>query len=150
LNREKLKFIMVLKNQDTNFKTANQVDSRLSTENITIKYDDKVISNNLSVKIQQGSFTAIIGANACGKSTLLRALSKLIKPTKGRVILDGEKITTYKSKEVAQKIGLLPQSSTAPDGITVANLIAHGRYPYQSFINQWDETDEKIVLSAMQ
>lgn len=123
--------------------------SRLWTENITIKYDNQVVSKDLSVKIPHGSFTAIIGPNACGKSTLLRTLSKLIKPSKGQVVLDGKKITTYKSKEVARKIGLLPQSSTAPDGITVANLIAHGRYPYHSFMNQWSATDESVVLSAM-
>lgn len=132
------------------YQTKDQSDSRLWTENITIKYDNQIVSQDLSVQIPHGSFTAIIGPNACGKSTLLRALSKLIKPSKGQVILDGKKITTYKSMEVARKIGLLPQSSTAPDGITVANLIAHGRYPYQTFMKQWSEADEKVVLSAMQ
>lgn len=141
---------MALKKSGIHLQTKEQLDSRLWTENITIKYDDQVVSQDLSVKIPHGSFTAIIGPNACGKSTLLRALSKLIKPSKGKVILDGKKITTYKSMEVARKIGLLPQSSTAPAGITVANLIAHGRYPYQTFMKQWSQTDEEIVLSAMQ
>ncbi len=140
---------MALKKSDIQSQTTESLDSRLWTEYITIKYDDQVVSQDLSVKIPHGSFTAIIGPNACGKSTLLRALSKLIKPAKGQVILDGKKITAYKSMEVARKIGLLPQSSTAPDGITVANLIAHGRYPYQTFMKQWSETDEKVVLSAM-
>lgn len=125
-------------------------DARLWTENITIKYDDRIISEKLSVKIPHGSFTVIVGPNACGKSTLLRTLSKLIKPTEGQVLLNGKKITAFKSKEVARKIGLLPQSSTAPDGITVANLVAHGRYPYQNLIKQWTEEDEMAVLSAMQ
>jgi iron complex transport system ATP-binding protein len=142
--------IMALKKSDIHCQSKEQVDSRLWAENITIKYDDQVVSQDLSVKIPHGSFTAIIGPNACGKSTLLRALSKLIKPAKGQVILDGKKITTYKSLEVARKIGLLPQSSTAPDGITVANLIAHGRYPYQTFMKQWSDADERIVWSAMQ
>lgn len=128
----------------------SQSGSRLWTEDITIKYDDRVISQNLSVKIPGGSFTVIVGPNACGKSTLLRTLSKLIKPSAGQVLLDGKAITTYKSKEVARILGLLPQSSTAPDGITVANLVAHGRYPHQSFIKQWTEEDETAVLSAMQ
>lgn len=125
-------------------------ESRLWTEDVTIKYDDRVISRNLYVKIPDGSFTVIVGPNACGKSTLLRTLSKLIKPSAGQVLLDGKGITTYKSKEVARKLGLLPQSSTVPDGITVANLVAHGRYPYQNFIKQWTEEDEQAVLSAMQ
>jgi ABC-type cobalamin/Fe3+-siderophores transport system ATPase subunit len=127
-----------------------QSESRLWTEDVTIKYDDRVISRNLSVKIPDGSFTVIVGPNACGKSTLLRTLSKLIKPSAGQVLLDGKGILTFKSKEVARRLGLLPQSSTAPDGITVANLVAHGRYPYQSFIKQWTEEDETAVQSAMQ
>lgn len=125
-------------------------DSRLEAENVTIQYEQRIISQNLSIKIPDQSFTVIIGPNACGKSTLLRTLSNLIKPSKGHVILDGKKIHTYKSKEVAKKLGLLPQSSIAPDGITVANLIARGRYPYQSFFQQWTEEDERAVLTAME
>ncbi|WP_129690003.1 ABC transporter ATP-binding protein [Gottfriedia acidiceleris] len=127
-----------------------QTESRLWTENITIKYDNRVISRNLSVQIPDGSFTVIVGPNGCGKSTLLRTLSNLLKPSEGQILLDGEAITSYKSKEVARKLGLLPQSSTAPDGITVANLIAHGRYPYQSLIRQWTDEDEAAVMSAME
>ncbi|XRG78657.1 ABC transporter ATP-binding protein [Rossellomorea sp. GAMAL-10_SWC] len=126
-----------------------QTESRLWTENITIKYDNRVISRNLSVEIPDGSFTVIVGPNGCGKSTLLRTLSNLLKPSEGQILLDGKAITSYKSKEVARKLGLLPQSSTAPDGITVANLIAHGRYPYQSLIRQWTDEDEAAVMSAM-
>lgn len=129
---------------------ASEAASRLWADNITIKYEDRVISRDLSVRIPDGSYTVIVGPNACGKSTLLRTLSKLIKPAAGQVILDGKGIVTYKSKEVARKLGLLPQSSTAPDGITVANLIAHGRYPYQNFIRQWTDEDEAAVASAMQ
>ncbi|PGM56653.1 ABC transporter ATP-binding protein [Bacillus sp. AFS053548] len=127
-----------------------QAESRLWTENITIKYDNRVISRNLSVQIPDGSFTVIVGPNGCGKSTLLRTLSNLLKPSEGQILLDGKAITSYKSKEVARKLGLLPQSSTAPDGITVANLIAHGRYPYQSLIRQWTDEDEAAVMSAME
>ena len=128
----------------------SKTESRLWTENITIKYDNRVISRNLSVQIPDGSFTVIVGPNGCGKSTLLRTLSNLLKPSEGKILLDGKAITSYKSKEVARKLGLLPQSSTAPDGITVANLIAHGRYPYQSLIRQWTDEDEAAVMSAME
>ncbi|MEK5037356.1 ABC transporter ATP-binding protein [Sporosarcina sp. FSL K6-3457] len=141
---------MTITAENVQNQTTFQSDARLWTENITIKYDSRVISENLSVKIPDGSFTVIVGPNACGKSTLLRTLSKLIKPSVGQVLLDGKKITSLKSKEVARILGLLPQSSTAPDGITVANLVAHGRYPYQSLIKQWTAEDETAVLSAMQ
>lgn len=141
---------MVLPNSSLLHERKSELDARLQTENITIKYDDRVIAEDLSVKIPHGSFTAIVGPNACGKSSLLRTLSKLIKPAQGHVLLEGKKITAYKSKDVARKLGLLPQSSTAPDGITVANLIAHGRYPYQSLLQQWSDEDEKAVLTAME
>lgn len=126
------------------------IRSRLEAKNVTIQYDQRVISQNLSIEIPDQSFTAIIGPNACGKSTLLRTLSNLIKPSEGHVILDGKKINTFKSKEVAKKLGLLPQSSIAPDGITVANLIARGRYPYQNLFQQWTDEDEQAVLTAME
>ena len=108
-----------------------------------------MISDHLSVSIPDRSFTVIVGPNACGKSTLLRGLSRLLKPSTGKVILDGADIQSYKTKEVARKVGLLPQTSIAPDGITVADLVARGRYPYQGFIRQWTEDDEQAVLRAM-
>ena len=99
--------------------------------------------------IPDESFTVIVGPNACGKSTLLRGLSRLLKPSAGQVVLDGADINSYKTKEVARRVGLLPQTSIAPDGITVADLVARGRYPHQGFIRQWTEADEQAVLRAM-
>ncbi|MEU5995990.1 ABC transporter ATP-binding protein [Spirillospora sp. NPDC047418] len=123
--------------------------SRLHVDAATLGYDKRVISEGLSVSIPDRSFTVIVGPNACGKSTLLRGLSRLLSPSAGRVVLDGADIQSYKTKEVARRIGLLPQTSIAPDGITVADLVARGRYPYQGFIRQWTEDDEQAVLSAM-
>jgi len=124
--------------------------ARLTVDAATIGYDKRVISHGLSVSIPDESFTVIVGPNACGKSTLLRGLSRLLKPAQGRVLLDGADIHTYKAKEVARRIGLLPQTSIAPDGITVADLVARGRYPYQKLIRQWTEADEDAVLAAME
>jgi ABC-type cobalamin/Fe3+-siderophores transport system ATPase subunit len=121
----------------------------LEAETITLGYDGRVISENLSVQIPEGAFTVIVGPNACGKSTLLRALSRLLKPRNGSIVLDGRAIQSYKAKEVARKLGLLPQTSTAPDGISVADLVARGRYPHQSLIRQWSKTDEAAVVDAM-
>ncbi|MFB7930146.1 ABC transporter ATP-binding protein [Streptomyces sp. NPDC056039] len=123
--------------------------ARLSVESATIGYDKRIISERLSVAIPDESFTVVIGPNACGKSTLLRGLSRLLKPSAGQIVLDGADISSYRTKEVARRVGLLPQSSIAPDGITVADLVARGRYPHQGFIRQWTEDDERAVLRAM-
>ena len=122
---------------------------RLRAESVSIGYDRRVVSQRLSVSIPDESFTVIVGPNACGKSTLLRGLSRLLQPSTGQVILDGADIGSYKAKEVARRVGLLPQTSIAPDGITVADLVARGRYPHQSLIRQWTEADERAVLRAM-
>ncbi|MEE4546225.1 ABC transporter ATP-binding protein [Streptomyces sp. V4-01] len=122
---------------------------RLAAESVTLAYDQRVIARDLSVAIPDQSFTVIVGPNACGKSTLLRALSRLLKPAEGRVLLDGRAIGTLPAKAVARTLGLLPQSSVAPDGITVAGLVARGRYPHQGLLRQWSAEDERIVDESM-
>lgn len=122
---------------------------RLTAESVTLGYDQRVIAENLSVEIPDNSFTVIVGPNACGKSTLLRALSRMLKPSHGRVLLDGHSIHSLPAKKVARTLGLLPQSSIAPDGITVADLVARGRYPHQGLLRQWSAQDERIVEESM-
>ncbi|WOC13482.1 ABC transporter ATP-binding protein [Gordonia sp. MP11Mi] len=124
-------------------------ENRLRVEKATIGYDRRTISESLTLEIPDQSFTVIVGPNACGKSTLLRGLSRLLRPSKGEVILDGQSIGSYKAKVVARRLGLLPQSSLAPDGITVGDLVARGRYPYQGVLKQWTQADERAVLDAM-
>ncbi len=123
---------------------------RLSADAVTLRYGERTISQGLSLAIPDGSFTVIVGPNACGKSTLLRALSRLLVPAAGQVILDGRHISQFPAKEVARRLGLLPQSAVAPEGITVADLVARGRYPHQSFLRQWTDADEQAVAEAMQ
>ncbi|MFF1482731.1 ABC transporter ATP-binding protein [Streptomyces sp. NPDC058301] len=122
---------------------------RLSADSVTLGYDQRVIAEDLSVEIPDHSFTVIVGPNACGKSTLLRALSRMLKPSAGRVLLDGQTIHSMPAKKVARTLGLLPQSSIAPDGITVADLVARGRYPHQGLLRQWSPEDERIVQESM-
>lgn len=122
---------------------------RLSMEAGAIGYDRRTVGEHLDVAIPDGSFTVIVGPNGCGKSTLLRTLARLLPPLGGRVVLDGQSIRQYPSKEVARRLGLLPQGFTSPDGITVIDLVARGRYPHQSFLRQWTEADEKAVVDAM-
>ncbi|MFB6810335.1 ABC transporter ATP-binding protein [Streptomyces sp. NPDC056387] len=122
---------------------------RLTAQNVTLGYEQRVIAEDLSVEIPDRSFTVIVGPNACGKSTLLRALSRMLKPSAGRVLLDGQAIGSMPAKKVARTLGLLPQSSIAPDGITVADLVSRGRYPHQGLLRQWSPQDERIVLESM-
>ncbi|MFF1925964.1 ABC transporter ATP-binding protein [Streptomyces sp. NPDC058221] len=122
---------------------------RLRAESLTLSYDQRTVVSSLDVEIPDRSFTVIIGPNACGKSTLLKALARMLKPRSGQVYLDGAGIATYRSREVARRLGLLPQSSTAPGGITVGDLVARGRYPHQGMLKQWSADDETAVLEAM-
>ncbi|GAA3033722.1 ABC transporter ATP-binding protein [Streptosporangium longisporum] len=122
---------------------------RLYGTGLTLSYDKRVVATDLDVTIPDGSFTVIIGPNACGKSTMLRALARMLKPRAGAVHLDGNVITSLPSKEVARRLGLLPQSSIVPDGITVADLVGRGRYPHQRMMRQWSREDEVAVASAM-
>lgn len=123
--------------------------SRLRAEHLTLGYDKKIIARDLSLSIPDGGLTVIIGPNACGKSTLLRTLSRLIRPEQGRVWLDGQEISRYATKEVARRLGLLPQSPHAPGDILVGDLVARGRYPHQSVFSRWRARDEEAVRQAM-
>ncbi|MBT2526578.1 ABC transporter ATP-binding protein [Streptomyces sp. ISL-99] len=122
---------------------------RLRAEDLTLSYDQRTVATSLGVVIPDHSFTVIIGPNACGKSTLLKALARMLRPKAGQVYLDGAAITSYRSREVARRLGLLPQTSTAPGGITVGDLVARGRYPHQRLLKQWAAEDEAAVTEAM-
>jgi iron-siderophore transport system ATP-binding protein len=124
-------------------------EAPLRAQEVTLAYDGTVVARELTVAIPAGGFTAVVGPNACGKSTLLRALVRMLKPRSGSVLLDGAEISSLPTKQVARRLGLLPQSSTAPDGITVADLVARGRYPYQRLLRQWSREDERAVRDAM-
>jgi len=123
--------------------------ARLRAAGATLGYDQRVVARELSVDIPDGSFTVIVGPNACGKSTLLKALARILKPTAGAVELDGAAISSYPSKEVARRLGLLPQSPLAPGGITVGDLVARGRYAHQRVLRQWSREDEAMVTEAL-
>ncbi|MFG2824112.1 ABC transporter ATP-binding protein [Kitasatospora sp. NPDC048365] len=122
---------------------------RLAGRDLTLAYERRTIAEQLTVDIPDHSFTVVVGPNACGKSTLLRALSRTLRPTAGQVLLDGRSIAEIPAKQVARTLGLLPQSSTAPDGITVAELVSRGRYPHQGLLRQWSPEDERVVGESM-
>ena len=124
-------------------------DARLEARGATLVYGERTISRDLTFRVPDGLFTVIVGPNACGKSTLLRALARILRPGAGQVVLDGKAIDRVPARDVARKLGLLPQSSVAPEGITVADLVARGRYPHQTFLQRWSAADEAAVDWAM-
>lgn len=123
--------------------------SRLETRKAVIGYGDKPIVRGVDVDVPDGKITAIVGPNGCGKSTLLRALIRLLTPTEGTVALDGQDIHRMPTREVARRVGLLPQSPIAPAGITVKELVARGRTPHQKVLRPWSSSDETAVMSAL-
>jgi iron complex transport system ATP-binding protein len=122
---------------------------RLSAERLELAYDEHVVVDDLSLELTEGSFTAIVGPNGCGKSTLLRALGRLLRPTSGQVLLDGRAISRTPTREVARVLGLLPQTPIAPEGLTVSDLVARGRHPHQTWLQQWSRGDEAAVAEAL-
>ncbi|TRW44899.1 ABC transporter ATP-binding protein [Georgenia yuyongxinii] len=125
-------------------------EHELRAEALSLAYDGDPIVRDLDLEIPPGAITAIVGANGCGKSTLLRGLARLMRPRSGVVVLDGTAVHDRPAKEVARTIGILPQSATAPEGITVADLVGRGRYPHQGWFRQWTTTDHAVVHAALE
>ncbi|MFB6892944.1 ABC transporter ATP-binding protein [Kitasatospora sp. NPDC056327] len=130
--------------------TVDRVSHRLEARDLTLAYEARTVAEGLDLRIPDGKVTVIVGPNACGKSTLLRALGRLLKPARGAVLLDGEELARVPTKQIARRIGLLPQSPSAPEGIAVADLVARGRQPHQSWWQQWSAEDETAVAEALE
>lgn len=130
--------------------TGACLNARLSARELTLAYEDREVVHELELAVPDGEVTVIVGPNACGKSTTLRALGRLLKPRSGSVLLDGEALAKLPTKKIAQQIGLLPQTPVAPEAITVADLVARGRQPHQHWWQQWSDEDERAVTEAME
>jgi iron complex transport system ATP-binding protein len=125
-------------------------DSRLVAQGVSLGYDDSSIIEDLSLAVPDGKVTVIVGANACGKSTLLRGMARLLKPRSGEVLLDGRAIHRRSTREVARTLGLLPQNPTTPEGISVVDLVGRGRHPHQGRFGRWSTEDDRIVAEALE
>ncbi|MEU4659920.1 ABC transporter ATP-binding protein [Streptomyces sp. NPDC023723] len=121
----------------------------LQTRDLGLGYGEREIISGLDVDLPPGRLTVVVGPNACGKSTLLRAMARLLTPTAGTVLLDGKDIHRTATREVAACLGMLPQSLVAPDAITVADLVGRGRYPHQGWFRRWTAADSEGVAAAM-
>lgn len=121
----------------------------LQVEGVTLGYGERTVIDDLDLAVPPGRITAIVGANACGKSTLLRAMSRLLAPRSGHVLLDGKALHRLPTKEVARTLGLLPQSPIAPEGIVVGDLVSRGRNPHQRMMARWTAEDDAAVAEAL-
>ncbi|MFE9830130.1 ABC transporter ATP-binding protein [Streptomyces halstedii] len=126
------------------------VTSRLTARGLTLAYEDRTVVHELDLAVPDGRVTVIVGPNACGKSTTLRALGRLLKPAGGAVLLDGTELSRIPTRKIAQAVGLLPQTPVAPEAITVSDLVARGRQPHQHWWQQWSDADERAVTEAME
>ena len=127
--------------------TANHT---LTAEDLTLGYGERTVIEGLDLLVPPGRISAIVGANACGKSTLLRSMSRLLAPRDGRVLLDGKAVHRLPAKELARTLGLLPQSPIAPEGITVSDLVGRGRHPHQGIFTRWKTEDDVAVAAALE
>lgn len=124
-------------------------DVDLRADGLRLAYGSRLVVDGLDLSVPPGRITAIVGANACGKSTLLRALARLLAPREGSVRLDGRALHSIPSRELAQRLGILPQSPVAPEGLTVIDLVNRGRSPHQTWWRQWSKSDERAVHEAL-
>ncbi|MFF1817376.1 ABC transporter ATP-binding protein [Kribbella sp. NPDC058245] len=123
--------------------------TELRADELTLAYDGRAVVHSLSVVIPRQQITVIVGANASGKSTLLRGLARLLAPRGGAVYLDDVDLAKVSAGRLATQLGMLPQQPVAPDGITVADLVGRGRHPHQRWFRQWSSEDERVVKSAL-
>ncbi|WP_435199237.1 ABC transporter ATP-binding protein [Janibacter sp. GS2] len=122
----------------------------LSAREITVGYGGEPVIPSLSLDIAQGDFMVIVGPNGCGKSTLLKTFARVNRPSGGRVELDGQDVRRLRGRSVARRVSLLPQSASAPEGITVAEIVARGRHPHHTLLRQWSAADEHAVAAALE
>jgi len=124
--------------------------ARLVADRVSLGYGERSVVSDLTMGVPDDRVTAIVGPNACGKSTLLRGMARLLRPTSGAVLLDGEAIHHRSTRQVARTLGLLPQNPVAPEGVTVVDLVGRGRHPHQGAFRRWSREDEEAVAEALE
>ena len=135
--------------REDNNRREDTRQARLRADGLTLGYGERTVVERLDLDVVDGAVTAIVGPNGCGKSTLLRGLGRLLRPQEGQVVLDGRRIDAIPTREVARLVGLLPQSPSAPAGMTVLDLVGRGRNPYLSWLRQWSPADADVVRQTL-
>jgi iron complex transport system ATP-binding protein len=128
---------------------VSEAEAELVIEDLSLGYRDHLVIDSLDLLLPRGAMTAVVGPNACGKSTLLRSMSRLLAPRTGHVLLDGKAVHRMPAKQLARRLGLLPQSPIAPEGITVSDLVGRGRHPHQRLMARWGAADDAAVAAAL-
>ncbi len=141
--------VMQNRGQETFVGVGNDTQHRLQVSDITAGYGAESILKGIDFRAVEGGITALVGPNGCGKSTLLKVMARILLPSDGEVLLDGEPVHDIPTKEVARKLALLPQGPIAPEGLSVRELVSQGRYPHQSLLQQWSPEDCHAVAEAM-
>ena len=121
----------------------------LKATDVRLSYGEQQILNGVSLDIPEGCFTALIGANGCGKTTLLNVLAHMLRPSTGEVQLSGKRLGQYSRRTLAQHLALLPQRTTSPAGMSVRELVMQGRFPWQTWWRQWSEQDQQAIDRAI-
>lgn len=129
--------------------SMNARASRLRAEGVTVGYGHDVVLPGLDFQVPDGELTVILGPNACGKSTLLKSLSRVLTPSAGKIFLDDVAMEKNRTKDIARVLAMLPQIPEAPSGVSVADVVARGRYPHQSLLRAWTDDDERACVDAM-
>lgn len=135
---------------DPDHRAPSYPGNRLVADAVTLGYGARPVVHELSTEIPDGKITVVVGANACGKSTLLRGMARLLRPTSGAVLLDGQAIARQPTKKVARTLGLLPQNPVVPEGVSVVDLVGRGRHPHQGGLRRWTREDDEIVARALE
>ncbi|MCW6074628.1 ABC transporter ATP-binding protein [Clostridium sporogenes] len=122
----------------------------IEAKNLKLCYDEKIVLDNINLDIEKGKITALIGSNGSGKSTLIKAIARILYPKNGSILMEDRDILKMPSKEVAKLLAMLPQSSNAPEDLTIYDLVKQGRYPYHNLLSFWSKKDEEIVLESIE
>lgn len=128
----------------------NTPSTAIELARLSAGYRQHTIIEDINLTIPHGKMTVLVGANGCGKSTLLGTIARMLKPLGGTVLLDGKAIHQQPTKAVSRQLGILPQSPLVPEGLTVFELVARGRFPWQNFLQQWSDADQQAVEQALQ